>query len=368
MNSALQERHMEQGWCYDEPLIGHPFLEVVFAHSSGRCKSTAWPNDYVFRPVRPDLNSNESSVVVNTDLARLASRYNIRINELHKFMRFPPVRAVIRTLLIELERPEAQPGPQLDEEGIINSVDESIRDSSASERQVLLTQPTTLGEEFADRSLVSCLVKLCSHFESWLFWDFGSCDGRSIVEVLVGVVGLFCNAWVHAPTIDVSWTRLSTPSLPASITHEAINDVESPRCPGLTPEIWFQWSLLYDPWIRRSHAAQLLSLDRDQDTKPIVIPALIAAVSQPEPEKAGRVVVKYQKKPEEERWAFKSILDSRWTGKTPRTGLQYLVDWEYAEPTWQPAKDLSGCDRWVVGFHRGNYGKPGPVSRLKRFL
>ncbi|CCF40356.1 hypothetical protein CH063_10941, partial [Colletotrichum higginsianum] len=65
---------------------------------------------------------------------------------------------------------------------------------------------------------------------------------------------------------------------------------------------------------------------------------------------------------------FKSILDSRWTGKTPRTGLQHLVDWEYAEPTWQPAKDLSGCDRWVVGFHRGNYGKPGPVSRLKRFL
>ncbi|KAK6224800.1 hypothetical protein QIS74_03127 [Colletotrichum tabaci] len=306
MNSALQERHMEQGWRYDEPLISHPFLEVVFVHSSGRCKSTARPNDYVFRPVRPDLGSKKYSVVVNTDLARLASKYNIRINELHKFMRFPPVRAVIRTLLVELERPEAQPGPQLDEEGIINSVDESIRDSSASERQVLLTQPTALGEEFADRSLVSCLVKLCSHFESWLLWDFGSCDRRSIVEVLVG--------------------------------------------------------------IRRSHAAQLLSLDRDQDTKPIVIPALIAAVSQPEPEKAGRVVVKYQKKPDEERWAFKSILDSRWTGTTPWTGLQYLVDWEYAEPTWQPAKDLSGCDRWVVGFHRGNHGKPGPVSRLKRFL
>ncbi|KZL72021.1 hypothetical protein CT0861_01093 [Colletotrichum tofieldiae] len=209
-----------------------------------------------------------------------------------------------------------------------------ISNTSWPERKALLTQPTTLGADFADRALVVCLVKLYANFERWNCWDFGACDRRSIVKVLVA---------------------------------ETINTVESPLSRSLTPEIWFEWSLLCDPWIGRTNAAQVLHSDADEDTKNI-IPVLIAEVSQPEPEKEGRIVVKYDKKPHEERWAFKAILDSRWGGKTPRTGLQYLVDWEYAKPTWQPARHLSGCDWWVIEFHRPNHGKPGSVSRLKSFL
>ncbi|OHW90203.1 reverse transcriptase domain protein [Colletotrichum incanum] len=280
-------------------------------------------------------------------------------------MRFPSVRAVVRTLLIELERSEAQPGPQLDEDGIINSVDETIFNTSPPERKALLTQLTTPGADFADRALVLCLVKLYVNFESWNCWGFGSCGRRSIAKVLVAVVGLFCNAWVHAPTIDESWNRFSTSSPPPFLYHETIDTIESPLSQSLTPEIWFEWSLLYDPWIRRTNAAQVLHPDEDTTN---ISPGLVAEVSQPEPEKEGRVVVKYSKKRDEERWAFKAILDSRWAGKTSRTGLQYLIDWEYAEPTWQPARDLSGCDQWVIEFHRGNHGKPGPLLRLKSFL
>ncbi|GJC83021.1 hypothetical protein ColLi_05859 [Colletotrichum liriopes] len=262
-------------------------------------------------------------------MARLAERYYIHINELHRFMRFPSVRAVVRTLLIELERSEAQPGPQLDEDGIIDSVDEMISNTSWPERKALLKQPTTPGADFADRALGSCLVKLYANFERWNCWDLRACDRRSVVKVLVAVVGLFCNA--------------------------------------LTPEIWFEWSLLCDPWIGRTNAAQVLHSDADEDTNDI-IPVLVAEVSQPEPEREGRIVVKYDKNPDEERWAFRAILDSGWVGKTPRTGLQCLVDWEYAKPTWQPPRHLSGCDRWVIEFHRPNHGKPGSGSRLKSFL
>ncbi|KAK1596960.1 uncharacterized protein LY79DRAFT_587777 [Colletotrichum navitas] len=329
MNSALQERHVKQGWRYDEPLVNNTFLEIAFADSSRRCPNTVWPNDYTFQLVNPPTGSNTSSVAVNTDLAKLAKRYNIDINKLHSFMRFPPVRAVIRTLLIELERAEAQPGPLLDEDGTINSVSEMILNTRAN---------------FADRALVVCLIKLYSHFESRACWDFGFCDTRSVTKVLVAVVGLFCNAWVHAPSIDESWNRLSTPSPPPFVSHGPIDAAVSPLSQDLTPEAWFEWSLLHDPWIRRTNAAQVLCPDEGEDDN-ATIPTLIAEVSQPEPEKEGRVVVKYNKKPDEERWAFRAILDSRWAGKTPRTRLEYLIDWEYAEPTWQPARDLSGCDR-----------------------
>ncbi|KAK2003820.1 hypothetical protein LX36DRAFT_565510 [Colletotrichum falcatum] len=352
MNSALQERHVIQEWRYDEPLANNAFIEIDFADNSRRCLDTAWPNDYTFQFVKPPAGSNTPSVAVNTDLARLARRFSICINKLHSFMRFPPVRAVVRTLLIELERAEAQPGPLLDEDGIVNSVNETIHNTRAG---------------FADRALVVCLIKLYSHLESRACWGFGSWDTQSAARVLVAIVGLFCNAWVHAPSIDESWNRFSTPSPPPFVSHGFIDTAAPPLSQDLTPEVWFAWSLLYDPWIRRTDAAQVLLPEEEEDDD-ATIPALVAEVSQPETEREGRVVVKYNQKPDEERWAFKAIVDSRWAGKTPLTGLQYLVDWEYAEPTWQPARDLSGCDRWVIEFHRGNREKPGPVRRLRCLL
>ncbi|KAK1726117.1 uncharacterized protein BDZ83DRAFT_697169 [Colletotrichum acutatum] len=351
MNSALEERHVLPGWTYDEPKVDATILEVNFAQPCKRTRST-WPSDYHFQSNHPRRSSITPNVAVHTDLVYLARRFDIPINALHNFMRFPPIRAVVRTLLIELEHPDAQASPQLDELAILDRVDDVV---------------TSPGPQFADRALILCLVKLCAQFEGWNRWAFGS--RRSTIRVFMGVVGLFCNAWVKAPTVDALWSRAGASSLPSFLSSKrfGVSEFETPSPQSrLTPEIWFDWSLLFDPWLRRTNAIQLLN------PEPVSVTIVVTEITQPEPEKQGRVVVKYHddRKPDEERWAFRSILDSRWSGsgKTPRTGLQYLVEWEYAEPTWQPARDLQGCESWVLQFHRENPGRAGPVARLRRAL
>ncbi|KAK1493847.1 hypothetical protein CTAM01_09308 [Colletotrichum tamarilloi] len=379
MNSALEERHILPRWTYDEPEVDATILEVNFAQPCKRTRST-WPSDYHFQSIHPRRPSVTPNVAVHTDLVNLARRFDIPINALHNFMRFPPVRAIVRTLLIELEHPDAQSSPQLDEVAILDRVDDIVSNTDPSDRRMYLNQVTSPGPQFADRALILCLVKLCAQFEGWNRWAFGS--RRSTIQVFMGVVGLFCNAWVKAPTVDASWSRAGASSLPSFLSSKRFGVCES-ETPSpqsrLTPEIWFDWSLLFDPWLRQTNAIQLLN------PEPISVPLspfpdchtrheaiVVTDITQPEPEKQGRVVVKYHDitKPDEERWAFRSILDSRWSGsgKTPRTGLQYLVEWEYAEPTWQPARDLQGCDSWVLQFHRENPGRSGPVARLRRAL
>ncbi|KAK1539946.1 uncharacterized protein CCOS01_01260 [Colletotrichum costaricense] len=379
MNSALEERHILPRWTYDEPEVNATILEVNFAQPCKRTRST-WPSDYHFQSIHPRRPSVTPNVAVHTDLVNLARRFDIPINALHNFMRFPPVRAIVRTLLIELEHPDAQSSPQLDEVAILDRVDDIVSNTDPAGRRMYLNQVTSPGPQFADRALILCLVKLCAQFEGWNRWAFGS--RRSTIQVFMGVVGLFCNAWVKAPTVDASWSRAGASSLPSFLSSKRFGVCES-EAPSpqsrLTPEIWFDWSLLFDPWLRQTNAIQLLNPEPtsvplspfpDCHTRHEAI--VVTDITQPEPEKQGRVVVKYHDitKPDEERWAFRSILDSRWSGsgKTPRTGLQYLVEWEYAEPTWQPARDLQGCDSWVLQFHRENPGRAGPVARLRRAL
>ncbi|WYZ39057.1 hypothetical protein EsH8_III_000971 [Colletotrichum jinshuiense] len=377
MNSSLQERHLDPRWQYDGPMAANDtFFEVAFAKSSRR--QTAWPNDYWFRSVQTRDDPFKSGIAVHAGLAKLARKYYVHVNGLHSFMRFPPARAAVRTLLIELEHAEAQHGPRLDESDIVGGADEIVCNAHPSERQTFLARTTTSGTDFADRALILCLVKLYSHLEAWDSWQFGYGGRRSTLEILLAIIGLFCDAWVHAPVIDISWARLGRNPIPSFLSNDAVNDVGPSSSLALTPEIWFEWSLLFDPWIRRTDATLLLAPDEDDDdeekpvpdnnSKPAIVPVLVAQVSEPEPDKEGRVVVKCNSRPDEERWAFRALLDSKWTGKSPRTGLMYLVDWEYAESTWQPARDLQGCDSWVLEFHRLHPGKPGPVSRLRRFL
>jgi hypothetical protein len=62
----------------------------------------------------------------------------------------------------------------------------------------------------------------------------------------------------------------------------------------------------------------------------------------------------------ETRWLYNGVLDSRIDEKGQ---LSYLIDWQHHQPTWQPHKDLKGCDGcdyylWL--FHQANPGKPGP--------
>ncbi|KAL0937823.1 uncharacterized protein CTRU02_207554 [Colletotrichum truncatum] len=361
MNSALQERHVDPTWRYNGHIVRNDaFIWVTFATETRH--RTAWPRDYRFRSCQPRCNPTEPSYSIHADLAQLARRCGANINELHSFMCFPPVRAVVRTLLIELENPEAQNGQRPVEADIINSVNETIASTVSSERQKYVTQITPAGPDFSNRALVLCLVKLFAHFESWGYWRFGPGGRRLILETLISIVGLFCNAWAHAPMIDVAWSRLGKSVRPTSPFVEQLNNDQPSPSGVLMPEIWLEWSLMFDPWIRRGDSIQLLRPDNPEP------PVFLAEVSEPEADNEGRVVVKYLSKPDEERWSFKSILDSKWTGKRPRSGLQYLVDWEYAEPSWQPAKDLQGCESWVLQFHRLHPHKAGPVSKLSRFL
>ncbi|KAF5512406.1 hypothetical protein CGCA056_v012345 [Colletotrichum aenigma] len=368
-NSALQEKHLDPRWRYDGHIIGNQdYLEVAFAKKPHR--RTTWPSDYWFKPIHPLQDPLTISSAIHADLARLAERHNIVANEIHSFMRFPLVRAVIRTFLIELERPEAQYGPQPDDEDIVGRLEGILLSTTLSDRQALLTQTTAVGPDFADRALLLCLIKLYAHFESWNRWKFGSIEYRPMLQILVAVVGLFCNAWVHAPVIDITWGHLGKSLSPPSLYSHVIDHSEPLPSTILTPEIWMEWSLMYDPWIRQADSVQLTTPeDARLSSKLTLAPQVfVAEVSEPEADKEGRVTVKYLSKPDEERWSFKSILDSRWAGKKPKTGLQYLVEWEYAEPSWQPARDLQGCEPWVLQFHRSSPKKPGPLPKLKRFL
>ncbi|KAK2757801.1 hypothetical protein CKAH01_16960 [Colletotrichum kahawae] len=368
-NSALPEKHLNPRWRYDGHNIGNQnYLEVAFATKPHR--RTTWPSDYWFKPIHSLQDPLTTSSAIHTDLARLAERYNIVANDIHCFMRFPLVRAVVRTFLIELERPEAQYGPQPDDEVIVGRLEGILSSTTLSDRQALLNQTTAVGPDFADRALLLCLVKLYAHLESWNRWTFGSSGNGPTLRILVAVVGLFCNAWVHAPVIDINWGHLGKSLLPPSLYSHVIDHSEPLPSTILTPEIWMEWSLMYDPWIRQGDSVQLTGPEdlRLSSKLPAAPPVFVAEVSEPEADKEGRVMVKYLSKPDEERWSFKRILDSRWMGKKPRTGLQYLVEWEYAEPSWQPARDLQGCEPWVLQFHRSSPKKPGPLPKLRRFL
>ncbi|KAF9872174.1 hypothetical protein CkaCkLH20_10266 [Colletotrichum karsti] len=369
MNSTLQERHVDPNWHYDgHRITDKTVLEVKFISSPKR--RTTWPRDYWFRPRYTQQYPIQIRTTVHADLAGLARRYGASINDIHSFMRFPPVRAVVRTLLIELERPEAQSGQQPNDTMIVDRVNEAILSTSRSERHILLTQMTQTGlSDFADRALTMCLIKLYVHYETWNRWEFGHGDQRPVVTILTSIVGLFCNAWVNAPEISLTWGHLTRTLLPTFPYSDVVARDGNLTRTCLTPEIWLEWSLMYDPWIRRTDSIQLLSPQDVEAATPCPKPPVyIAAVSEPEADREGRVVVKYQSKPDEERWSFKAILDSKWAGKSPRTGLQYLVGWEYAEPTWQPARDLQGCEPWVLEFHRSNPHKAGPMPKLKRLL
>ncbi|OLN94082.1 hypothetical protein CCHL11_08865 [Colletotrichum chlorophyti] len=375
MNSALQERYLSPRWRYDSPTVtaGEMILEVTFAQSP-ECR-TSWPNDYWYKSVHLHDDSVEPRIAVHTELAKLAGKHDIPLNDLHRYLRFSPARAAVRTLLIELENPEAHDSMPPDEAAIIDRAMEAMYDTKAQGRQTFLTNITMPGPDFADRALIFCLAKLYTLLKSWDCWRFGSREPRCALEVLLAIIGLFGDAWAHAPAIDVSWSRLEVPAVCPFSARKTSADVGPPSSEILTPEVWFEWSLLFDPWIRRTDTTQLVTpvdnltiSPKKRKTSAMAALVLVTQVSEPEPEREGRVVIKYNRKPDEERWMFKSILDSRWAGKKPRTGLQYLVDWGYAEPTWQPARDLQGCDQWVLGFHRLHHGKPGPVPRLKRLM
>lgn len=59
----------------------------------------------------------------------------------------------------------------------------------------------------------------------------------------------------------------------------------------------------------------------------------------------------------EQKWYFERILSSRNTNH----GLQYKIKWPRPyRPTWEPARNLEGCDPDIAEFHRQNPSKPGP--------
>lgn len=67
---------------------------------------------------------------------------------------------------------------------------------------------------------------------------------------------------------------------------------------------------------------------------------------------------------EEQQYEFEEILDY---GQAENGRWNYLVQWAgHADPTWQPASDLKGCDDDLWKFHEANPHKGKPPAWLKK--
>lgn len=62
-----------------------------------------------------------------------------------------------------------------------------------------------------------------------------------------------------------------------------------------------------------------------------------------------------------EKWEFEGIQDCY-----NESGLHYPVQWRDHPPSWQPAKDLKGCDTVILQYHASNLDKPGPPRWVKK--
>jgi hypothetical protein len=63
-------------------------------------------------------------------------------------------------------------------------------------------------------------------------------------------------------------------------------------------------------------------------------------------------------------WPVEGIINSRLAlSKSKGRWLEYLVDWEGDEPTWQPRHDLiPGCEELVHAFHKRHPNRPSPAD------
>ncbi|KAM7213084.1 hypothetical protein V8F06_011507 [Rhypophila decipiens] len=79
---------------------------------------------------------------------------------------------------------------------------------------------------------------------------------------------------------------------------------------------------------------------------------------------SGREVTRTDGGKETVEWKFEKILDH---GKADNGRWMYLVKWVGHEPTWQPARDLEGCDDDIWEYHDEFGGQPPSwVSRTAR--
>lgn len=79
--------------------------------------------------------------------------------------------------------------------------------------------------------------------------------------------------------------------------------------------------------------------------------------------KAEGMVIHDNNGSSEVRWLFETILDSK---RAKPQGLMYKIKWHHPHrPSWQPAKDLEGCESDLIAFHRAHPSKPGPPRWLK---
>lgn len=101
-------------------------------------------------------------------------------------------------------------------------------------------------------------------------------------------------------------------------------------------------------------------------------PAQVADSSSPPvspqilPDTTGQVKLIDGDGEEYDAWTYESILDSRKVAKS-KGGIEYLVKWTgYANPTWQPARDLRDNLDDIMAFHDSMAERPGPPSWVLR--
>lgn len=77
----------------------------------------------------------------------------------------------------------------------------------------------------------------------------------------------------------------------------------------------------------------------------------------------GRIVVRTDNNEEIVKWEFKEILNY---GQAENGRWIYEIEWKDGTRSWQPARDLEGCDDIIWKFHDEHPRLPGPPRWVKR--
>lgn len=89
-----------------------------------------------------------------------------------------------------------------------------------------------------------------------------------------------------------------------------------------------------------------------------------SVLNQEHDDRAKGIVIQDNNGAPDVKWVFETILDAK---RLPSKGIVYKIKWPAPHrPTWEPAKNLEGCDSEIMAFHHRHPSKPGPPRWVKR--
>ncbi|KAM0325024.1 hypothetical protein ACHAQA_007560 [Verticillium albo-atrum] len=180
--------------------------------------------------------------IPHPELVSLAQQHQLNICDLHRFMKYPFARAVIRTLILELANPRMVTArTEVRRDYVLTTVKDFLFETPQIVREeMVLDTLTPAGEDYVDRCFVNCVLKLyVLHCRPGVFYGASALSQRAKCEVFLGIIELYRGAWAKVraqpmPVYSGEWWFM-----------EAMH-FESWE---LTIEDWFEKIDRYDPWL-----------------------------------------------------------------------------------------------------------------------